>query len=229
MNEKKIAFIICTNNEQLLDECLTWLGFLNVPDDFEVDVLTITDAKSMLLGMQEGRESTDAKYKVYLHQDVFILNRNFIRDILDIFHTDNNIGMIGMAGVRAMPSDAKMWSGKYVGNIYTQAIDPVDYSQYTYRIRNEKGELTLHDVVAVDGFLFATAYDVPLRTDLFDGWDFYDVSTSLEYKRKGYRVVVPKQEVPWCLHDDGTILSLWNYDKYRHIAMKEYTDFIDET
>lgn len=30
------------------------------------------------------RESDD-KYKVYLHQDTFIINKNFIYDIIDIF------------------------------------------------------------------------------------------------------------------------------------------------
>ncbi|MBP3421808.1 MAG: glycosyltransferase [Lachnospiraceae bacterium] len=226
MNENKVAFIICTNNDQFLNECLVWLEFLNVPDGIEIEVLTITDAPSMLLGMQEGRESTDAKYKVYLHQDVFILNRNFIRDILDIFGADDKIGMIGMAGVQSMPPDGMMWSEKLVGAIYTKGIRTMDYADYQYEMRDENDDLALYDVVSVDGFLFATAYDVPLRSELFEGWDFYDVSTSLEYKRKGYRVVVPKQKMPWCLHDDGTILSLWNYDKYRRIAIEEYSDFI---
>lgn len=226
MNENKVAFIICTNNDQFLNECLVWLEFLNVPDGIEIEVLTITDAPSMLLGMQEGRESTDAKYKVYLHQDVFILNRNFIRDILDIFGADDKIGMIGMAGVQSMPPDGMMWSEKLVGAIYTKGIRTMDYADYQYEMRDENDDLALYDVVSVDGFLFATAYDVPLRPELFEGWDFYDVSTSLEYKRKGYRVVVPKQKMPWCLHDDGTILSLWNYDKYRRIAIEEYSDFI---
>ena len=226
MDNKKVAFIICGNDQQFLNECFAWLDFLKVPEGIEVEVLTVCDASSMLRGMQEGRESTDAKYKVYLHQDVFILNRNFIQDILDIFSSDEKIGIIGMVGVKSMPPDGIMWSTKRVGAIYTCRHKPFDYSEYTYHMRDEKGELALHDVVAVDGFLIATAYDVPLRTELFDGWDFYDVSTSFEYKRHGYRVVVPKQEVPWCLHDDGTILSLWDYDKYRHIAMQEYSDFI---
>ena len=75
---------------------------------------------------------------------------------------------------------------------------------------------------AVDGLLMATSYDIPWRTDLLEGWDFYDVSQSFEFRKKGYKIVVPVQKCPWCLHDDGVILNLWNYDKNRRICMKEY-------
>lgn len=217
MNNKKIAFIICSNDELLLNEALNYLQLLHVPEDMETDLLIIKDAKSMLLGMEEGIQSTDAKYKVFMHQDVLILNRDFIQNIIDIFQSDSQIGLIGMVGSPQMPPDGVMWNNERVGNCYGFKKSISSY---------EKPDQAYTDVVAVDGLLMATAYDIPLRTELFDGWDFYDVSTSFEYKRRGYRVVVPVQKEPWCLHDDGIILSMWNYDKYRHIAMEEYPDFI---
>ena len=36
----------------------------------------------MTSGYNNAMKKTDAKYKVYLHQDVFILNHNFLMDIL---------------------------------------------------------------------------------------------------------------------------------------------------
>lgn len=218
-DENKIAFIICSNDELLLGEALNYLQLLDVPEGMETELFVINDAKSMLLGMEEGIASTDAKYKVFMHQDVLILNRNFIADIIDIFHSDTKIGLIGMVGSPKMPPDGMMWHNERVGNCYGFSRMGSNY---------EKPGSVYTDVVAVDGLLMATAYDIPLRKDLFDGWDFYDVSTSFEYKRAGYRVVVPVQEKPWCLHDDGMVLSMWNYDKYRHVAMEEYKEFIPE-
>ena len=60
------------------------------------------------------------------------------------------------------------------------------------------------EVEALDGLLLATSRDVRWREDLFDGWDFYDVSQCLEMRRMGWRVVVPCQETPWCYHDNFT-------------------------
>ena len=48
---------------------------------------------------------------------------------------------------------------------------------------------------------YKTLYDA--IKDLFDGWDFYDISQCQEFRRTGYKVVVPKQEEAWCIHDDG--------------------------
>lgn len=217
MNDNKIAFIICSNDDLLLSEALNYLQLLNVPEGIEMDLLVIKDAKSMLLGMEEGIHSTDAKYKVFMHQDVLILNRDLISDIIEIFNSDSQIGLIGMVGSPQMPPDAVMWNNERVGNCY-------GFRKYSSKFETLDQMFT--EVDAVDGLLMATAYDIPLRTELFDGWDFYDVSTSFEYKRRGYRVVVPVQKEPWCLHDDGIVLSMWNYDKYRHFAMEEYPDYI---
>lgn len=59
------------------------------------------------------------------------------------------------------------------------------------------------EVEAVNGLLIATQYDILWREDVLDGWDFYDISQSLEMKKHGYKVVVPFQKNAWCYHDCG--------------------------
>lgn len=88
-----------------------------------------------------------------------------------------------------------------------------------YRYKREDGFWV---VEGVDGLLMATQYDVPWREDLFDGWDFYDLSQSCEMRKRGYHIIVPVQNHIWFNHDDKIILSLENYNKYRKIFMKEY-------
>ena len=41
------------------------------------------------------------------------------------------------------------------------------------------------------------------KEDVLDGWDFYDISQSLEMKKHGYKVVVPFQKNAWCYKDCG--------------------------
>lgn len=221
MEENKICFILCYNDERALEECLFYLGQLYIPENYKTELLTVCEAVSMCAGYNEAMYSSTAKYKVYLHQDVYILNRFFLYDILQIFLANPIIGMIGMVGPKRIPEDGVIWHTKEYGNLYDRSCTNTDYEQYRWSVEDGVGE-----VAAIDGFLMATAYDIPWREDLFDGWDFYDVSQSIEFRKRGYRIVVPSQREPWCLHDDGRVLSLWNYNKYRHIFFEEYKWFL---
>lgn len=220
MNEKKICFIMCVNDDRYEEECLRYIRQLHVPEGFEVEQLSVRDAACMTAGYNEAMEASDAKYKVYLHQDVFIVNKDFIPEILRIFE-DPAIGMIGMAGSPKMPADAVMWSGERTGRIFTSNVKEsvevcVGSLQKPYR-----------EVEAIDGLLMATQADIRWRDDLFLGWDFYDVSQSMEFRKKGFRIVVPYVERGWVLHDDGFV-NLSTYFDWRDVFLKEYGDMIDE-
>lgn len=221
MDERKICFIICANKEYFLEECLYYIRQLTVPEGYTVDAISIADAKSMTAGYNEGMGATDAKYKVYLHQDVFIIYKGFLQAILDIFASDASIGMIGMVGAPKMSVSGVMWYGHREGQLYGSCPVEEDYATYSYRLQDG-----LHQVDAVDGLLMVTSRDIPWREDLLDAWDFYDVSQSFEFHRAGYKVVVPEQRAPWCKHDDGR-LNLRHYDKYRKICMEEYPEYFD--
>lgn len=214
MNERKICFIVCVNNDSYEQEMLKYLNNLIVPEGYELEYLSVRDAKSMTSGYNEGMEASDAKYKVYLHQDVFIVNPWFIQDMLDVF-ADPQVGMIGMVGAPELPENAIMWNGPRVGKLYFNMV---------YRAqKSEFGEVQgrYQEVEAVDGLLMATQYDLPWREDLFLNWDFYDASQSQEFLKRGYKVVVPRQKLPWCIHDDG-FPNLKNYYEARKIFKQEY-------
>lgn len=201
---KKIAFILCVNNDVYMNEALYFINRLEVPCGCEVEIFTVQDAKSMTSGYNEGMNASNAKYKVYLHQDVFIVNPYFIYDILDIFE-NTNVGMVGMVGAPHLKSYSKvMWHSERIGAIYT--MDP--YGAALSKLGEMSAEY--ESVEVIDGLLMATQYDIPWREDLFNKWDMYDMSQSMEFHRAGYDVVVPNMDVPWCLHDDG-FLNLTNY------------------
>jgi hypothetical protein len=192
------------------EECLRYINRLRVPEGYEIEQLSVWEAASMTSGYNEAMKASDAKYKVYLHQDVFLINKDFISDLLAIFE-DETIGMVGMVGSPKMPSDCVMWAGDRIGYTYSEnGVSNMGNAVKPYS-----------EVEAVDGLLMATQTDIPWREDLFKGWDFYDVSQSSEFRRKGYKVVVPYTEEPWCLHDDAG-LKLENYFKWKDVYQKEY-------
>ena len=73
MNNKKICFIICVNNKQYLSECQYYINNLIVPQGYEIDCITVWDAPSMTSGYNAAMKASDAKYKIYIHQDVFLV------------------------------------------------------------------------------------------------------------------------------------------------------------
>lgn len=216
MNDKKFCFIMCTNQKKYEEECIRFIRSLLVPDGYEVEILTILEAKSMTSGYNEGMRASDAKYKIYLHQDVFIIHKRMLFDILEIFK-EKEIGMIGMIGVPRMPKCGVQWNERRCGKIYgcnilRTAESDFDEVDGAYKI-----------VEAIDGMMMITQYDITWREDLFKGFDFYDSSQSQEFIRAGYKVIVPAMKHPWCLHDDG-VMNLQNYYHDREIYVKEYKD-----
>lgn len=225
MNERKICFILCVNHEVFFEECCFYLNRLFVPEGYELEIQAVRNAHSMTSGYNQAMKETDAKYKVFLHQDVFIINRYFITDILEIFASDEQIGMIGMVGCEKMAGDGVMWHSRRCGNVYGSDVPLPDIPvrEYRYQLTGDG----YHTVEAVDGFLMAVNCEIPWREDIFDGWDFYDVSQSFEYRRQQKKIVVPVQKRPWCIHNDG-ILSMWNYETYRQVFLTEYQDMLRE-
>ncbi|WP_051538015.1 glycosyltransferase family protein [Butyrivibrio proteoclasticus] len=209
-----ISFISCTNNEEEFAEMEYYIRRLHVPDGCNVDVLGITDAKSMCAGYNEGMQASSASIKVYLHHDVRIVDRFFLHYILNVFDSDPDIGIAGMVGTKTFADDGVVFHSGLEGawiegkSVHTQAN--IFYV-----------EKKTTPVLLVDGLLLATRVDIPWREDLFDAWHFYDASQCMEFKRAGYKAVVPYQESPWCLHECGWS-NVENYFKYSEIFRKEY-------
>lgn len=213
LNSKQIAFISCVNDENEYAECRYYLDRLRVPEGYETDMIAVREAPSMTAGYNAGMQSSEAKYKVYLHQDVFIKNENFIFDLLKVFRCDESIGMAGMIGTVKLGKDALATGDWNAGKILHNCAPPL--------IEYPPEEGVFMEVQAVDGLMLATQYDIPWREDIFDGWDFYDISQCMEFQKAGYKIVIPYQTEPWCYHDNE-YSKMTNYEKYRKLFIQEY-------
>jgi hypothetical protein len=228
MNNKKIDFIICVNDIARYGECARYIQELHVPDGYETEIISIQEADSMAAGYNAAMNNSDAKYKVYLHQDVYILNENFISDTLEIFRKNQNVGMLGVIGAATLPDDALCYLAWRFGRVYDYDGQSIGNTNFL----NQAGHDDYISAAAIDGMIMMTQYDIPWREDFLDGWDFYDISQSIEMKRHGYEVAVPHQKETWCYHDNG-VSKLSKYDFYRKKMMLEYSSYFpgkfDET
>ncbi|MGL4911649.1 MAG: glycosyltransferase, partial [Romboutsia sp.] len=76
-------------------------------------------------------------------------------------------------------------------------------------------------VDAIDGLIMITQYDIKWREDIFDGWHFYDISQCFEFKKEGYKIVVPNQKKPWCIHTRNKT-PIHIFEKYRERFVLNY-------
>jgi hypothetical protein len=219
MNENKMAFIICSNDEVCMNECMKYINRLNVPEGIETDVIVVQGAESLCSGYNAAMNDSDAKYKVYMHQDVFILNLNFIADVINTFKSHPDYGMLGVIGADRIFQDANYWLEWNTGA--TRCGGFMD-EKISHNIG--KHEPYLMPVVAIDGMIMITQYDLPWREDLFDGFHFYDASQSFEFIKANYLVGVVPQPSVWCNHDCGWS-GMRNYDYYRKIFCREYAGY----
>ncbi|MCZ8514435.1 glycosyltransferase [Paenibacillus filicis] len=218
MNNNKIIFIFCVNDEKKYTKSAAYIQSLDLPEGMELDVLSVTGAESMTSGYNYAMNASDAKYKVYLHQDVFIINKHFIYDVLALFRAHPKLGLLGMAGAAHLPVNGVWWESRNkFGKIYGSLTGNIELLSF------QEVESDYRQVVAVDGFLMVTQYDIPWREDIFQGWHFYDLSQSMEFIKAGYEVGIPPQEQPWCIHDSGITDNMDGFEENRHIFLREYS------
>ena len=206
----------------MYQESLLYINQLIVPDGFEIETIQIKDAECITKAYNSAMQASDAKFKVYIHQDVFIINRNFILNLVELFANHQYLGMIGVVGSAQIPPNGAWWELKCnYGKIFNSQTGKMQLRSF--------GEINseYQKVQCIDGSMMITQYDVLWRDDIFDGVHFYDIFQSVEFVRAGYEVGVPKQFDPWCIHDCG-VPNMDGYERYRQIFLKEYAKNIQQ-
>lgn len=218
MNTKKISFIICVNDDTDYSECLFYIDRLRIPDGYEIDVYPVRDACSIYQGYNLAMLQTDAKYKIYMHQDVFLIYRNLLIELIAFFEHHPRAGMAGVLGCMQYPQDRRFYRAWDIGNV----IGCSEKHAFWNDLSEKESQ-----VMALDGMFLMTADDLLWREDVLSGWDFYDFSQSLEFRKKGYELWVPAQKNPWCIHDCG-YLNLTGYDQGQAVFLQTYGEMLPD-
>jgi hypothetical protein len=196
MNNSQFSFIYCVNNEAQFQDSWRHVSALFVPPGFTVEQQAIRNAPNITAGYNQAMRNSQAKYKVYLHQDVQILNPIFIPEIHSLFTRYPSLGMLGVLGAKKLPPNGVWWEA-------AQTYGKVIFFGQTLE-SNTPVLAEFESVQAIDGLIIITQYDLPWREDIGLNWHFYEASQSLEFIKAGYLVGVPRQAQPWCAHNTRT-------------------------
>ncbi|WP_026517153.1 glycosyltransferase [Butyrivibrio sp. MC2021] len=210
MDDRKFCFISCVNpegNDRIADEICK----LQVPEGYNVEYFGVSDVSSMCAGYNEAASISNAKYKIYMKQNIEFCNIFLLYDLLRIFNSSSKIGMVGTLGVDRMPVDMITEHGILYG----------PDSEKTILVDNEYKE-----VLAVAGNFIATQVDMPWDENNIDDWYFYALSQCALMRQKGYKVVVPGQKsgawIKPVLSDDYDYLDE-KTEKCRQYALTRYS------
>lgn len=221
---KKIAFISCVNDEEMYDECVRYLKHIEMPQGFSAQLVPVRGAPSMAAGYEAARRASSARYKVYLHQDILLTEKSIAVRLLELFQARPEVGLIGFAGCRRLPSDGVWWNAKECYGSVWQIRDPEAMVRVAYRPVPGGGI----EAEAIDGMFLATQTDVPWREDIFTGWHFYDISAAMEHRRRGLCAFVPHFERPPCIHETGRKRLDEAWEKARQVFLAEYGEELQQ-
>ncbi len=243
LDPSKIVFITCVNVEGLYSRCRKYLEEIEIPEGITVEIKEIRGAKGMASAYNQIIRESDAKYKVYLHQDTFVLNRRIVSDIISFFKQYPQIGMIGQVGGSKLPrggiwfenglhSFGKIWEYRSAG---VKLPFLTGFNRRRFRmVRFRPVKRPYQPVLVIDGLFMATQYDLFWREELYDSFLYYEGPHSLEFIKHGYQVAVPYQKEPWVMHWGPEIerspaqhQKMWEgIRKNAVIFVREYAQFI---
>jgi GT2 family glycosyltransferase len=211
MTPHGIAFITCVNDETQYGICLRYLDALLIPLGHTVERIAVFGAMSMADGYQWGMEASTARYKIYVHQDVYIVYQEQLPDLLHLFSAYPRIGMFSIIGATQFPASGKWWE-RNRSNCYGRTLHFVRPPQgfpasffvapnlrrlRMYRLQSFVGDYM--PAVVVDGLLLATQYDVPWK-DPLGGFELWEQVQSVEFIKAGLEVGIARQQAIWCVH-----------------------------
>ena len=202
--DQMIIFIIQKQDEKAYQACVQSIQALKLPQGYSYQIVTWENKPGLtpIAIYNQIQMRFKVKYRIYLDEKVCFVNENFLADMLQIFSSHDDIGMLGMAGSRRLPLSGKWqdsddkYGGFYILNEKHQPVEqrfaePVDAFAY---------------VQMLQGGMIATQYDVPWLEGVSVSLDGFYRAYCMEFMRAGYRLAVPKQSALWCLY----AASAWN-------------------
>ncbi|WP_022749540.1 glycosyltransferase [Lachnobacterium bovis] len=194
-DEKKIAIIFCTNDNRMRLECEAYIKTLDIPKDFSLEVIEVINAKSMASGYNAAILNTNAKYKLYIHHDVWLIEENILIDAVEVLQQNQDVNLLGVAGSAKINKNGFWFEKrdidygfvKVVQNHEAQTVESSHIGKNLRIIGKANDNIILYSAKAIDGVFLFTNKDVPWREDIFDHWHYYDISECIEYIYRGYK------------------------------------------
>ena len=197
------------------------LQALHLPAGYEAELFTLTAGKPYAVQANKALTLSDAKYKIYINDDMCLVQPRFFGELLAIFK-NAAVGMIGAWGSQSLPVDGNVLSSVYKrGAVYVPAED--GFSELRFGDATGKAA----DVRCILPSFFATQWDI--------SWDesyekqYYAVLAHCRaFEEEGGRIVVPLTKNIWCAYQVKDI-SFDGSEADRKKFFTRYHSYIDGT
>jgi len=127
-----------------------------------------------------------------VHEDVKLLDPNFVEKVELVFKEKQDIGLLGFVGTSELPTSLAWWqapSEKLRGHVIQEIA-----GHEKHLVKGSIGYFD--DLVAVDGLCFFmrsrifTDHNFTFDEKNFFGYDFYDIDTCLSVLEMGFKIAV---------------------------------------
>lgn len=209
MDDKKFAIIIHKTNDDACNRLIDSLQNVDVPEGYDAEILPVEGDEKFFV-YDFAMNQSDAKYKLYLDENVIVQEKNILANLLEIFQSDEKIGIIGVSGAVELSAHGLCWGSiKRCGKFF--------FDNDKSLVEESNFDVAAQDVDAIDGFFMATQYDLNWRYDLFHENTFGDTAQCIEFRRQGGGV-----QDSCCLSENGVDMVR---DKYFSIRRRKPTNF----
>ncbi len=190
----KVAFILYGTDEWILEENLEYIRCLSVPDDVEIEIYKQDSRQGVPECLENGRVQSDAGYKVYLDQNAYIIDKDFIQKFLDVFRQNPQIGMLGTRGyLWNQEKNEAEFEGCNLSHVYADM-------SFVRELR-EGTSTGIRPVLALDRHLMITHVDTPWTGEENN----FHITKSVELLHAGIETAVLVEDKPMVLFDNGIL------------------------
>ncbi len=197
--EKKFAFFVHKSNEAHYAACLESLQALRLPAGYEAELFALAAERPYAEQANRALALSDAKYKVYVNDDIRFVHPGLPADLLQIFKNES-IGMAGFMGSRSLPADGNVMGSEHkLGAVYVPAGRELSEMRF-----GEVSEEPLADIRFVLPSLFATQKDLPWD-ESYEGQYYAVLAQCCAFAEAGLRIAASLAQDVWCAYQSRNI------------------------
>ena len=188
-----ISIIICSRKNTIPDELSQniqeTIGF-----EYELIIIDNSESKySIFEAYNLGIKKSIGQYLCFIHDDILFHTKGWGTVIANIFTTNKDYGLIGIAGSSQKTKTPSGWwdcDDKYKSMNIIQHYPNGKVIKEVYGFENT----ILNEVVVIDGVFFALLKEINIAFDQnLKGFHNYDFNIAIETRKKGYKIGITSQ------------------------------------
>lgn len=211
---QSVSFIICSIRPDKLAAIRARIELLF--RDHDVEVIGLTDARSLSEAYNRGAAEARGKWLVFCHDDIALPQEDFADRLFAHLASHD---LIGMAGASKLVDGH--WERSGWPHLHGQILHrPPDGQGWVYYCAGLQAPV-MTGLTALDGVFLACRREVweavKFDADTFDGFHLYDIDFTHRAARAGYRLAVPSDLL--LVHDStGRYDAVWQRYNRRFLA-----------